>query len=159
MDKRIKNLVEKYQKVYNSAPWYGDSIVRILKNVNPKIVFIKAGEKSHSIAELVAHTIGWRDIVFNQIQGNRKFRLTQKDTFNWERFDKNEKTAWKSLLKELDKNQKKIISFLAKKDDEFLNSKAPKKKRTNEFLIEGVIQHDVYHLGQIALLNKIITEK
>jgi len=159
MDKRIKSIINKYEKVYNGAPWYGDSITKILKNVNPGIVFNKVDKKSHSIAELVAHMIGWRDIVFNQINGNKKDRITQKETFNWKRFDKNEKTAWESLLIELDKNQMKYISFLGKKDDEFLNAKIPGKSRNAEYLIEGIIQHDVYHLGQMALLNKILKPK
>ena len=155
MNKRIKSLINKYERIYSGRPWYGDSIMKILKNVNPHIVFNKAGEKPHSIAELVAHMIGWRDIAFNQIQGNMKARPTQKDTFNWKRFDKSEKTAWKNLLKELDKNQKKIISFLGKKEDGFLDAKVPAKKQNTEFLIEGIIQHDLYHIGQIALLNRV----
>ena len=156
MNKKVKDLIRKYEKIYNKAPWYGESIIKILNNVDPKVVFSKANDRSHSIAELVAHMISWRDIIFNQINGNKESRITQKETFNWERFDKNEKTAWKSLLKELDKNQKKIISFLQKQEDEFLNIRPPRKSQTTEFLIEGIIQHDVYHLGQIALLNKIL---
>ena len=155
MNNKIKELIKKYERIYNSSPWYGESITTILRNVNPQNVFNKASVRLHSIAELVAHMIGWMDIAFNQVQGNIKGRLTQKETFNWKRFDKNEKTAWKSLLKELDKNQKKITSLLKKKDDEFLNIKPPRKRQTTEFLIEGIIQHYIYHLGQIALLNKV----
>ena len=156
MNKKIKSLINKYESIYNGKPWYGDSIMKILKNVNPQIVFNKVDEKSHSIAELAAHMIGWREIVYSQMQGKTKSRLTQKETFNWKRFDKNEKTVWKNLLKRLDKNQKKIISFLGKKNDEFLTSKVPGKRRNTEFLIEGIIQHDIYHLGQIALLNRVL---
>lgn len=156
MQQKIIELKKKYDKVCSGRPWYGDSIMQVLRKTDPEIVFRKLNDKSHSIAELLAHIIGWREISLHNLKGNKRIALTQKETFNWKRFDKNEKTAWKRLLKELDKNQREIISFLEKKDDEFLANLVPGKKFKMEFLINGIIQHDIYHLGQIGLLKKAL---
>lgn len=156
MKKAINQLVKKYEKAYHGAPWYGDSIKKILNGTDPKIVFQKADKKAHSIAELTIHMIGWREFVLSRLEGNDNFKVNQKETFNWKRIDKNEKTAWKSILNELDKNQRKIISTLGKKNDEFLDEPVAGRKYKMKFLIDGIIQHDIYHLGQIAMLNKLL---
>ena len=52
--------------------------------------------------------------------------------------------------------KKKIIAGLKKKDDAFLKEIVDYRKYNFRFLINGMIEHNIYHLGQIAYLNKIL---
>ena len=92
----------------------------------------------------------------SRISEKHEFKLTQKDTFNWKRIDKNEKTAWKNLLREMDATQNKIIKILNNSDDEILNLNVRDRKFKIKYLLDGVLQHDIYHIGQIAALNKTL---
>jgi uncharacterized damage-inducible protein DinB len=160
MKKEISLIVKKYNKVYKGSPWYGNSLMSILNKVDAGKVFIKpSGKKTNSVAEITAHIIGWREFLLSRISKKHEFRLTQKDTFNWKRIDKNEKTAWKSLLKKLEENQNEILRILNESDDELLLMKVQNKKFKVKYLLEGVIQHDIYHIGQIAALNKTLSAK
>ena len=94
----------------------------------------------------------------SKIKGDNDFKMTQKLSFDWKRIDRNEKTAWKSLLIALDINQNEILATLKKLDDDFLKLLVSRRRYNIEFLIEGGIQHDIYHLGQISLLKKMIKE-
>lgn len=155
MKKGVNLFINKYNKVYKGSPWYGDSLMSILNKVDPGKVFVKpSGKKTNSIAEITAHIIGWREFLLSRISEKHKFKLTQKDTFNWKRIDKNEKTAWKNLLREMDVVQNEIIKILNNSDDEILNLKVRDRKFKIKYLLDGVIQHDIYHIGQIAALNK-----
>jgi len=156
MQHKIKLLKNKMEKVYKGNPWYGSSIKSILKKIDSKTAFTRAGKNIHTIAELVAHMIGWREFMLKRLQGDKNFKMYQKLSFNWERIDNNEKTAWKSLLDALEKNQKEIMATLNKLNDDFLNYPVHQRKYNMEFLVEGKIQHDIYHLGQISLLRKLI---
>lgn len=157
MKKEINLFINKYNKVYKGSPWYGDSLMSILNKVDPGKVFIKpSGKKTNSIAEITAHIIGWREFLLSRISEKHQFKLTQKDTFNWKRIDKNEKTAWKNLLREMDATQNKIIKILNNSDDEILNLKVRDRKFKIKYLLDGVLQHDIYHIGQIAALNKTL---
>ena len=157
MGREINLVVRKLNKVYKGRPWYGDSMKSILNKVNPSIVFVKpSGKKTNSIAGLTAHIIGWREFLLSKISEEHEFKLTQKDTFNWKRIDKNEKTAWKSLLKKMDENQDEILKVLNNSEDELLVMKVRQRKFKVKYLLEGVIQHDIYHIGQIAALNKTL---
>jgi uncharacterized damage-inducible protein DinB len=155
MKKEINLFINKYNKVYKGSPWYGNSLMSILNKVDPGKVFIKpSGKKTNSIAEITAHIIGWREFLLSRISEKHEFKLTQKDTFNWKRIDKNEKTAWKNLLREMDVVQNEIIKILNNSDDDILNLKVRDRKFKIKYLLDGVIQHDIYHIGQIAALNK-----
>ncbi len=156
MQDKVELLTKKIEKVYNSSPWYGNSIKSILNDVDSKTAFTKAARNIHTIAELVVHIITWREFVISKIKGDNDFKLTQKLSFDWKRIDRNEKTAWKSLLDALEINQSEILSTLKKLDDDFLKLPVRRRRYNVEFLIEGGIQHDIYHLGQISLLKKMI---
>ena len=155
MKKRVNLFINKYDKVYKGSPWYGNSLMSILNKVDPGKVFVKpSGKKTNSIAEITAHIIGWREFLLSRLSEKHEFKLTQKDTFNWKRIDKNEKTAWKNLLREMDVVQNEIIKILNNSDDDILNLKVRDRKFKIKYLLDGVIQHDIYHIGQIAALNK-----
>lgn len=156
MQNKIKELKKKFETVYEGSPWYGDSIKSLLKKISAKTALTKSNKNSHSIAELVSHMISWREFLLKRLQGDKEFDVDQENSFQWSRIDSNEKTAWKSLLKELDKNQRKILGKLEKLDDDFLTTPVSKRKYKMNYLIEGVIQHDLYHAGQILLLAKLI---
>ena len=52
---------------------------------------------------------------------------------------------------------KKIINLLKKRDDAFLHEIVDYRKYDFRFLINGMIEHNIYHLGQIAYLNKLLS--
>lgn len=94
--------------------------------------------------------------MLRRISGDNDFKIGQEESFDWKRIDVGENTVWESLLKKLEKNQSEILNMLENKDDDFLDMHVPGKNYNMQFLIEGALQHDIYHLGQISLLNKII---
>jgi uncharacterized damage-inducible protein DinB len=156
MKKEINLIINKYNKVYMGSPWYGNSLMSILNKVDPGKVFVKpSGKKTNSIAEITAHIIGWREFLLSRLSEKHQFHLTQKETFNWRRIDKNERTAWKSLLKRMDDIHSEIIKILNNSDDEILRLSVRDRKFKMKYLLDGVLQHDIYHIGQIAALNKI----
>ncbi len=156
MKNKVISLKKKMDKVYQGNPWYGDSLRTILKKIDSATAFTRADKKAHTIAELVAHIIGWREFVLARLRGDKNFRMVQKISFDWRRIDKNEDTVWKNLKIALEKNHKQILKILGQSDDELLNLPVYGKKYNIEFMIEGQIQHDLYHLGQISLLSRLL---
>jgi uncharacterized damage-inducible protein DinB len=155
MQNKVILLKKKFEEIYNGDPWYGDSFNSVLKDIDPEAVIKKENKGTHSISEILAHVIGWREFLLSRLSGNN-FKTEQEETFNWKRIDNNEKTAWKSLLDALEENQNRIINALEKASDELLNTPVRERNYNLEYLFEGIIQHDLYHLGQISLLKKSI---
>ena len=155
MSSKTALLRKKVEEIYSGNPWYGEAFNSILKDIDPEAALKKERKEVHSIAEILAHIIGWREFLLNRLNGN-DFKTEQEETFDWKRIDDNEKTAWKSLLDALEGTQNKILNLLEKSNDSFLNMSVRDNNYKMEYLIEGVIQHDIYHLGQISLLKKSI---
>ncbi len=152
MDEKTKLLIVNLENVYGRDPWYGDSILSILDKTKPNTILNKLSTDSHSIAELLTHVISWREFVLSKLKGDNKFNVEQNESFNWKRIDSNEKTIWKSLLDALEKNQNEIIKVLENSDDILLEKLVPGKNYNMSFLVDGIIQHDIYHLGQISFI-------
>ncbi len=64
--------------------------------------------------------------------------------------------SWKKGLVEFRNIHKKIIALLMKKEDAFLEEMVDYRKYNFRFLLNGMIEHTIYHLGQIAYLNKML---
>ena len=154
MQNKIILLRKKIEEVYSGDPWYGEPFKSILNGIDPGIALKKEKKGTHNIAEILAHIIGWREFLLTRLTGN-DFKIEQEETFNWKRIDNNEKTAWKSLLIALEETQNKILNILEKSDDNLLDMPVHEKNYKMEYLIEGIIQHDIYHFGQISLLKKL----
>ncbi|MBS1949269.1 MAG: hypothetical protein JST47_16035 [Bacteroidetes bacterium] len=48
-----------------------------------------------------------------------------------------------------------IISFLHAKEDDFLDEPVKFRKYNMRFLVNGLIQHHIYHVGQMAYLKSL----
>ena len=156
MSSKLTSIKEKIEEVYNGDPWYGDSIMSILESIKPEAALKKVNENAHNIAELVAHILSYREFLLNVLTVNGSFKIDQEETFNIKRIDQNEKTVWNSLLKTFEENHQAILKELDQKEDDILAQPVKEKPYNVEYLIEGLVQHDIYHLGQISLLRKLI---
>ena len=156
MNDKLTSIKEKIEEVYNGEPWYGDPVMSILKNIKPETALKKVNENVHSIAELAVHILRYREFLLNVLTVNDSFKIDQEETFNIRRIDQNGKTVWNSLLNMLEQNQQAILKELDQKEDDILAQPVKEKPYNVEYLIEGLVQHDIYHLGQISLLKKLI---
>jgi hypothetical protein len=50
------------------------------------------------------------------------------------------------------------MALLLQKDDSFLDEPVEYRKYDFRFLLNGLIQHNLYHTGQIAYVNKLLDE-
>lgn len=58
----------------------------------------------------------------------------------------------KKTLQELVETQNIICELLLAKPDSWLNEQVAGRQYRNGYMVNGVIQHDIYHLGQINMV-------
>lgn len=109
---------------------------------------------SHSVAQLVQHITNWRVFAIEKLKGNAQYDIELNSTSDWPDRIIDSKSEWQLLLKQLDETQQTIIALLGSKDDDFLKEQVPGRNYSYAFLLEGIVQHDVYHLGQIGIVAK-----
>ena len=156
MNKEIQSLLSQLQNVNSGNPWFGRAVYKILDEVDEKKAAVKPNYSEHSLIELLYHMITWADFTLKRIEKDKINDLAAAEELDWRTI--NPKVhSWKKGLAEFKAIHKKIINLLKSKDDSFLQEKVDYRKYDFQFLLNGLIQHNIYHLGQVAYLNKMLS--
>lgn len=151
--KETKRIIHLFEKGYNGSPWIDVNLVDTLRSVTPEQALKKIKPTSNSIWEITNHIISWRKTVLKRVQGE----VIKTPSHNYFiKVKSGSKADWKKTLDELAATQKDWIKFLKN----FKKSKLEEVYEPNGMSyyehIQGILQHDVYHLGQIVMLTKLV---
>jgi uncharacterized damage-inducible protein DinB len=155
---RIQQHIEQLQRVYQGANWVEEDYQKKLNNLPQDEAFTQPVPGVHSVAELVWHCAYWRRVNVQRLLGNNAYRDQTFQQLNFLPLEELRQKGWAQLLQELKDSQKEILDLLKDKTDDFLEN-TYKPGHTFDFLIEGTVQHDYYHLGQIGLVLRILQVK
>jgi uncharacterized damage-inducible protein DinB len=150
----LDHYIRQLNDLYDGEPWYGDSLLDKLDAFSPEMAFAVPAPGVHSIAQIVAHMLVWRRVLIEHLKGNTQFRPEADSAEDWNPPAKLKSKGWEKLLSELADNQQVLLDLLAAQSEAWLE-KPYRDGHTYRYLLEGVIQHDVYHIGQIGLLGKM----
>lgn len=151
MKTNLSYYIAQLKHIYNGSPWYGDSLRHKLETVQSDEVFAVPAPGTHSVAQLVAHILVWRRLLVERIKGNNDFQIHVNSSRDWPPTAMLEAKGWETLLAELDANQAELVSLLESETDALLNRPLPDGKHAVRLLLDGILQHDVYHIGQIGM--------
>lgn len=154
MNQEIQYISRMLKEAYDGEPWHGRSIKSLLEEVTPAVGLRKPGANSHSIAELVYHMVTWRDFTISRLQPDGK-ELTYFEENDWRKLDLHDETTWHHGLRLLEESQQRLLAVLEQFQDSILAEKVAERKYDFRFLLYGIVQHDVYHAGQIAYAMKL----
>jgi uncharacterized damage-inducible protein DinB len=155
MNKEIQSIINRIETINSGEPWFGRAVFIILDEVDPAIAFEKPNDAEHSLIDLLYHMITWADFTLKRLEKDTIDDLRAAEELDWRKIDPMQH-SWKKGLKEFKAIHKKIITLLKKKEDAFLNEKVDYRKYNFRFLLNGMIEHNIYHLGQIAFLKKMV---
>lgn len=156
MNKELEKYAYQLNENFSGEPWFGRNIQSILGEIDEKKVFQKPGGQ-HSILELLYHMINWRLFTINQVEKNPSVRAKHYEENDWQVLDHTDSSLWKKGLQALQGSQQKLVGLLKQMTDEKLQDPVPERNYNYRSLINGIIQHDIYHLGQIAYINKMLS--
>ncbi len=151
---RSEKLIVDFKDSFAGEPWYGDSVFKKLVELDFRVVNFKPLPNFNSIAAIVQHMINWRIFAIKKMQGDKTFDILQNDENDWTDVHISSQAEWDSLLNKLKETQHQIIIMLSTLSDAFFDEKVSGRDYTFYFLLAGIVQHDIYHLGQIALIKK-----
>jgi uncharacterized damage-inducible protein DinB len=155
MNKEINSLIRRIENVNGGEPWFGRAVYTILEEVDPKKIYEKPKGSEHSLIELLYHMITWASFTLDRLEKNKISDLAAAESLDWRTIDPKVHT-WKKGVAEFKSIHKKIIALLKKKDDIFLKEIVDYRNYNYHFLVNGMIEHNIYHLGQVAYLKKLL---
>lgn len=147
----IKRIADQLKLAYEGEAWHGPSLRELLNGVTAETAAKKPLAQAHSIWEIVLHIAAWENAVRRRLEGE-SLELSQEE--DWPPVNDTSEAAWKNALAALESGHKQLRETIQRLDDSQLEGLAAGQKYSVYFLLHGVIQHDLYHAGQIALLKK-----
>ena len=150
--KEVEFLHKLSSDLYDGSPWIDVNIYHTVADIDAPVAAIKH-EPFNSIWQMVFHIVAWRETVLQRLKGNNI--PSPENNFFVIPTDTSEK-AWTELQERLSASQSHINAYL-KNDVEGLYEKPLNSQFTRFELINGLLQHDCYHLGQIVLVKKLLT--
>jgi uncharacterized damage-inducible protein DinB len=155
MNKEIKSIIANLERVNTGQPWFGRSVYELLDEIDPAIVYKKPNENVHSLAELLYHMITWADFSLHRLKGDKEKDMAVFEELDWREIDPT-LHSWKKGIAEFKAIHAEIIQLLNEKNDEFLKEMVDYRKYNFRFLLNGLIQHNIYHIGQVAYVKKLL---
>lgn len=156
MNKEIQYIISMLKEAYEGDPWHGRSIKSLLSEVNAATGLKKPSDNSHSIAELVYHMVTWRDFTISRLRPEAGRDSAYFEKIDWRKLDHSNADTWTKGLALLEESQQKLVTLLEEYNDSILAEPVDERKYNFKKLLYGLVQHDVYHAGQIAYAWKLL---
>ena len=154
MNKEVLSIIKNFETTLTGQPWFGRAVYEILQEVDVSKVNIKPNGSDHSMIVLLWHMNTWAEFVLASLENKTADEMKAIEANDWREIDPKVHT-WKKGLEQLKATHNNIIEILSKKEDSFLSEIVPTRKFNFRFMLNGLIQHNIYHLGQIAYVKKM----
>ena len=160
MKENINEIIRSLSEVFEGSPWYGKSVMRKLENVPYVIGYKSCVPESHTAAQIVGHLIAWKKFAVEKLKGNKDYSLKVDTQEDWPNIEVHSQNEWEELKRKLVATQGEIYELLNEKnDDSFLEENVPGTDYNFGYLLKGLVQHDIYHIGQIGLIEGQLKKK
>jgi len=148
----IERISEQLSRSFYKDAWHGPALLEVLAGVTAKQAAKRPIADAHTIWELVLHSTTWIKAVDKTIT---EMEYTQvSDAANWPALSDKSELSWNQALNSLKKSHRKLEKHVLAFKNAALNKKAINTSSSISRLLYGVIQHNIYHAGQIAILKK-----
>ncbi|MCL5268464.1 MAG: DinB family protein [Bacteroidetes bacterium] len=152
----VKRIAELLRKTYCGEPWHGPSLKESLAGVTYEMAFAKPQVGAHTISVIINHVAFWMEVVCHRLDGKIVEPTPDED---WRAPAEMTKDAWDKTLMRLETAYESLVSRIQALTPVQLESPASGKNYDNYTMLHGVIDHNVYHSGQIALLRKNLMQR
>ena len=154
----IERIVDQLEREHSGDPWHGSPLSAILEGITAQQAAAMPLASAHSIWELVLHMTGWKNEVRRRLSGAP---AGDPEGGDWPAVGEQSDEAWRTAVARLDKAHQDLVAAIRtlpeSKLHEPTNDARDRPLGTGVsyyVLLHGIVQHDVYHAGQIAILKK-----
>ncbi|HEX7939755.1 MAG TPA: DinB family protein [Gemmatimonadaceae bacterium] len=111
---------------------------------------------AHSIWELVHHLAAWTAIVQARLAPTPPTPPTTEQ--DWPPVRETSAEAWRTAVQALKDAHRDLAAEVAELSDDALDKRVQGKDHTVSAMLHGLVEHDAYHGGQIAILKRALTK-
>ena len=134
--------------------WHGPALADLIGDVSADDAAAHPVEGAHSIWELVLHMTAWTEIVRQRLSHSSPVEPTSEQ--DWPPASDTSADAWRGAVERLKEAHRELAEETARLDDARLIGRVPGRDHTVLAMLHGIVEHDAYHGGQIAILKRAL---
>lgn len=157
MNDECLRIADQLHRAFNGEAWHGPSLQELLRQVKAQEAATHPGGNAHSIWEIVLHIRTWANAA---LQANRGIPVPASVNDlpleqDWPPVKEQTAAAWDGAIQQIFAIAQELETVIKTFDEARLRNTVPGRDYNFYFLFHGVVQHSLYHAGQIALLKKM----
>jgi uncharacterized damage-inducible protein DinB len=154
---RGQRVAEAIERSVSGPMWHGPALADLIGDVSAEQAAARPVAGAHSIWELVLHMTAWTEIVRERLVGSAKSEPTAEE--DWPPVVDPSAAGWRAAVERMKDAHRELAADVAQLDDSRLIGRVPGKEHSVLAMIHGVVEHDAYHGGQIAILKRALGAK
>lgn len=146
-----ERIVDQLRRAFEGEAWHGPAVFKVLEGVTAQQAAAHPLNGAHSILDLALHIAAWTRAGSRRLRGDRA-QLTDDEDFP--QLTESDELAWNYAQKSIRQAYEELRSAIQLLDDSRLDQPIIEGMSSTYVTLHGVIQHSLYHAGQIAILKK-----
>jgi uncharacterized damage-inducible protein DinB len=154
----VDRILDQLQRAFDGDAWYGPSLSDALDGVDARQAVRRPIAAGHNIAEIVRHVTVWTREITRRLRTGLAQDLEEAD---WTETTATNDDEWAAMLDALDDAHAELVAETKRLTDADLErmigdmrDRALGSGISRYVMLHGLVQHHVYHAGQISLLRK-----
>lgn len=147
----IEKIKDQLERAFEGESWTGPSVMEVLKDIEPVKAASRPIPNAHSIWEILEHM---NSTIRNVIRRMRGDGTPMTDEEDWPKVTDTSKQSWDELIERFKVSHNELLAEVSKLKPEQLDSPVLEGFSSYYVTLHGVVQHNLYHLGQISILKK-----
>ena len=157
-DDQIETLriADQLRRAFAGEAWHGPALLEILAGVTAAGALARPLPRCHCIWEIVLHIAVWDDAARRRMAG---VVVQPNPDEDWPAIAETSPEAWRRTLGDVNRTHDALVTAVSALPDPRLRERVPGKEPdyyTLYYMLHGIVQHELYHAGQIALLKKAV---
>jgi len=145
-----QRIADAYRAVTMQGAWYGPTVAELLAKISPEEATKRPVPGAHSISELLQHLLLWNERVRNTAEGQPMPRWEAEK--EWAE----PPIAWNELVSRWQQSRDLLEERIRNFPVADLGKQVPGRDYAYEKLLPGIVQHTIYHSGQIAMVLSMV---
>ena len=142
-------IADQLRRALRGPAWHGDSLAEILEGVTPAQADTVAIPGAHSIHGLVLHLTAWAEIALERVITGATRDIPAAEDFP-------AADDWRSDVAKLFGASDRLAAHMENMSEHELEFVLQPNTQSVYRLLHGVVQHHLYHAGQMVLLKKLV---
>jgi uncharacterized damage-inducible protein DinB len=150
---QLDHIADSYRAATIEGAWYGPSLAEMLAEVSPELAVTPPRPGAHTVSALLQHLLLWNERIRNTAEGN------PLPPWQPEKEWAEPPIPWNDLLARWNTSRDLLEAIIRNFPAADLAKQVKGRDYPYKTMLNGIVQHTIYHSGQIAMVLGMLRSK